>query len=301
MESTNIYNVAIGCFLMGLGTYVRRITPTKDIQKKFFWLCFFLSTWMFFHGFRVLLSEEYRELALNWTLLPILCVPFCLFGIVTSLFTPEINKKNLWNKTINFGILIYLLGSAFFCNAVEIKDPEKFSYNPTTNYHLIIAYCGFFISYSCYIMISSIFKRRGDLRVRAFLLSVGTVFALVFSIVCVYVFPMIGLFYASKSVFGFIPFSLFWAVAILHYDTFEIRERNLEGQITPILTRVSSRLMLTLYNILDPSEYNLKLSESKLSVTAGILFENYYLKESYNMNYKNRKQVITEKFKHRLK
>ncbi|TGK10387.1 LIC10906 family membrane protein [Leptospira stimsonii] len=301
MESTNIYNVAIGCFLMGLGWYVRRITPAKDIQKKFFWLCFFLSTWMFFHGFRVLLSDEYRELALNWTLLPILCVPFCLFGIVTSLFTPEKNIQNLQNKTINYGILIYLLGSAFFCNAVEIKDPEKFSYKPTINYHLIIAYCAFFIAYSCYIMVSSVFRRRGDLRVRAFLLALGTVLALIVSIICVYVLPLLGFFYASKSAFGFVPFSLLWAIAILHYDVFEIRERKLEGDYLPFLSRLSTGFMLSLYHVLDPIGYNLRLEDSKLNVTIGMLFDDYYLRKSKNLNPSIRAKKITERFGHRIK
>ncbi|PJZ51619.1 LIC10906 family membrane protein [Leptospira adleri] len=300
MQVTNIFSVSVGLFIVLLGFYVRNVGSGKIAQKHFFQLSLALSVWMFCHGFRILLPEFLRELALNWTLIPILFVPHSLFQIVRLIFRPELKIGSTISQIHLFGF-IYMIGSVFLCNAVEIKDPERFTYRPTINYHAIILYEFTYISFSCAVLVRSVFRFSGDLRIRAFLLSAGTIMALLFTIFCVWIMPLFGYFWASKSAFGFIPFFLFWAVAVLHYDTFEIRERILEGERTPILSRYSSSIMMTLYNVLDPAGYNLKLAESKIAVTAGILLENNYLSESLNMNVRARSKKLYDKFKHRLK
>ncbi|TGK36204.1 hypothetical protein EHQ12_04095 [Leptospira gomenensis] len=302
MHATNIFNVVIGFFLFFLGLYVRNAGSGRVAQKKFFWLCVALSLWMLCHGLRILLPDSLRELALNWTLIPILFVPHILFQVVQAIFGVG-NHFLFRNISIHLHslILIYMVGSVFLCNAVEIKDPDRFTYQPNANYHLIITYELIYISYSCYLLMRALFRFDGDLRIRAFLLAIGTVSALAFTITCVWALPMLGLFWASKSIFGFIPFSLFWATAVLHYDTFEIREKILEGMPTPLLSRYSSRIMLGLYALLDPSGYSMRIAESKLAVTAGILFEDYYLRESYRLSMQTRAEALSEKFKHRIK
>ncbi|EMN43710.1 LIC10906 family membrane protein [Leptospira weilii] len=304
MQSTNFLNIAIGIFLYLLGRYVNNIIPRKEVQKNFFLLCISLSLWMFCLGLRHFLPLEFRELALNWTLIPIIFTPYLLYKIVQSVFYKNENPSKL-SQGINIGILLYLLSFTVSNNAVKIQNQELFSYIPTIHYHFIIGYITIYIVYSCFLMLIAIFKFQGDLRVRAFLFFTGTLIALVFSILCVYIFPLLGYFYASKSILGFLPFSIIWAIAILHYDAFEIREHIIEEELSlPFLNRISSLPILKLFQILDPEEYCSRIILSKTNVVLKITSINSDLlnrENSKSLNNKDRAEVLARIFFQRIR
>ncbi len=81
-------------------------------------------------------------------------------------------------------------------------------------------------------------RRSGDERIRSFLMLTGLVIALSVSIIFVYILPLMGLFKAYYSALGLLPFAIFGAVAILHYDAFKIRELVMNGSSLPLLNRV---------------------------------------------------------------
>nr|WP_235596870.1 histidine kinase N-terminal 7TM domain-containing protein [Leptospira alstonii] len=290
----------MGFFLLFLGGYVYRIPPHKNVQKYFFWLCVSLAAWRFCFGFRFLIPFEFREIVLNWMLIPILFTPYLFHAVIRSLFGNHFAPSRS-NLIFNSIILCYLIFTAATGLVAEIQDRSTFSYRPTYNYHLIIAYCGIYISFSFIILVKRAFQNRGDLRVRAFLLSVGTFIAFTVSILCVYILPLYGYFYAPKAAFGLLPSSILWAVAILHYDAFEIREKILEGERLPILNRIFSLPVLGLYNLLDSPQYGFKLLNSKSMVTLGILTENYKLRKSTDFDVEDISGIIADRFKKRIR
>ncbi|XDD52049.1 histidine kinase N-terminal 7TM domain-containing protein [Leptospira sp. WS92.C1] len=301
MFSINIYNVSIGFFLLYLGVYVFKMPPGANrAQKYFFWLCFALSLWMFGLGFRSLLPLEIRGIVLNWILIPVLFLPSLLDAVISSIK----GDKLRFTRTrffLNFLFLPYLLFVTSIGSAVKIQDHIQFSYLPTFNYHLIILYCGIYISISCVSIVRIMIRERGDKRVRAFLLLSGTLIALIVSVLCVYVFPLLGFFYASRTAFGLLPFSILWAVAILHYDAFEIRERILDGKELPFLNRISSLLVLGLFRILDPSEYSMRLLISKANVVLGVVSKNHELAMRTDLETLERAEMVAGVYYDRLK
>ncbi|MGQ2871885.1 LIC10906 family membrane protein, partial [Leptospira santarosai] len=76
MNYTIIYNITIGFFLLFLGWYVYRIPCQRTVQKYFFWLCVSIATCRLCFGFRFLVPFEFREIVLNWMLIPILFSPY---------------------------------------------------------------------------------------------------------------------------------------------------------------------------------------------------------------------------------
>ncbi|EQA62784.1 MULTISPECIES: LIC10906 family membrane protein [Leptospira] len=309
MSAANIYNILVAIFLLSIGFYVQRAGNGKGAQKQFFLLCTALAVWMFCHGFRVLLPEELREIALNWTLIPILFVPRILHKIVNLMFDSSKNRKEF--QPFHWVVLVYLLSCAFFCNAISIIDTSKFTYVYNYSYHLINAYALLYISYSCYLMFRSIFRSKGDLRIRAFLFSCGSIIALVFTIACTWILPYYGLYWASKSVFGFLPFALFWSIAILHsdekdphwksYDAFKIREYILDGKKLPFLNRISSFFVLGLFKILDPNEYSMRLLISKANVVLNVASKNHELAMQMDLEKFERAEIVAGIFQNRIK
>ncbi|WP_078124978.1 LIC10906 family membrane protein [Leptospira alexanderi] len=304
MISINIYNIIIGIFLVFLGFYILIIPPGKRVQKYFFCLCVLLTLWVFALGFRYLLSIEMREIVLNWILIPVLFIPTFLDIIVNSIFKSKYSFSKI-RIALNVIFLPYLLYVALTGEAVKILDPLLFSYRPTLNYHLIISYSTFYISLSCISIIRSMIKDKGDERVRAFLLLLGVVIALFTTLLCVYIFPLLGLFYSNKLAFGFLPFSIIWAIAILHYDAFEIREHIIEEELSlPFLNRISSFPILKLFQILDPEEYCSRIILSKTNVVLKITSINSDLlnrENSKSLNNKDRAEVLARIFFQRIR
>ncbi|EQA79703.1 hypothetical protein LEP1GSC193_0316 [Leptospira alstonii serovar Pingchang str. 80-412] len=237
---------------------------------------------------------------MNWTLIPILFTPYLFYALVRSLFEDHFAPSR-WNLFINLIALCYLIFTAATGSVAEIQDRSIFSYRPTYNYHLSIVYCGIYISFSFIILVKKAFQNRGDLRVRAFLISVGTFIAFSVSILCVYILPLCGYFYAPKAAFGLLLAFIFGAVAILHYDAFEIKEKILEGEKLPLINRIFSLPVLGLYNLLDSPQYGFKLLNSKSMVTLGILTENYKLQKSTDFDVEDISGIIADRFKKRIR
>ncbi len=99
--------------------------------------------------------------------------------------------------------------------------------------------------------------------------------------------------------------SLFWAVAILHYDAFEIREHIIEGDShLPLLNRISSIPMLKLFQILDPEEYCNKIVLSKTNVILNVTSVFDELKsreEAKKLNTKERAELLARIFNRRIR
>ncbi|EMJ92767.1 LIC10906 family membrane protein [Leptospira alstonii] len=304
MVSINIYNVSTGIFLLFLGVYILRIPPGKSVQKHFFGLCLLLAFWMFGLGFRGTLPTDLRGIVLNWILIPVLFIPIMLYTIVNSIFGNK-NKLSKLRFILNFIVLPYLLFVTSIGDAVKIQDPFVFSYHPTINYHLIIAYSTFYVSLSCISILQAMIRDKGDERVRAFLLLSGIIIALFATILCVYVFPLLGLFYSSKLAVGLLPFSIIWAVAILHYDAFEIREHILEGeQPLPLLNRIASIPILKLFWFLDREEYYSRIISSKANVIQNVTHIHHELlwrEEASSLNAKERAELLARIFSKRIR
>ncbi|MBM9578885.1 hypothetical protein JWG45_17200 [Leptospira sp. 201903070] len=295
-------STGIGIFAFSLGLYVRIFAPKGLVRNYFFYLTISLSLWMLFLGQRGSFGLEYRNILINWTLLPIIFAPYLLHEVVSSLL--EIRRSSIFRKfeyTSNFILLLYFSIVILSCNVVKIREPEVFSYTPTWNYHLIIGYCCFYILISCFKAFFSIFKSRGDERVKAFLLFSGIIISLTVSLVFVYILPLIGYFLASKSAFGIIIASAFWTIAILHYDAFSIRENILEGNPIPILTRLSSSFFLVLFRILDPNEYYMKLLISKANVVLNVTSKNHELAMRTDLEKFERAEMVAGIYQNRIK
>ncbi|EMO61331.1 hypothetical protein LEP1GSC133_0759 [Leptospira borgpetersenii serovar Pomona str. 200901868] len=125
------------------------------------------------------------------------------------------------------------------------------------------------------------FKKRGDERIRSFLMLSGILIALLFAIIFCYILPLNNIFLGVYSAFGLLIFAILWSVAILHYDAFEIRELVIEGAPTPILSRIFSFCVLGLYRIMDGHGYHLKLIASKALVTMNIADKHFDLAIRY--------------------
>ncbi|ULH29258.1 LIC10906 family membrane protein [Leptospira weilii] len=292
----------LGVFIFSLGLYVRIFAPKEPVRNYFFYLTISLSSWMFFLGQRGSFGPEHRNILINWTLLPIIFAPYLLHEIVSSLL--KINQGSIFKKfeyRINLILLLYFLIVILRCDVVKIREPESFSYSPTWNYHLIIGYCCFYIFISCVKAFISVFKSRGDERVKAFLLFSGIVISLSVSLIFVYILPLLGFFLASKSAFGIIISSTFWAIAILHYDAFEIREYILDGKKLPFLNRISSFLVLGLFRLLDPNEYYMRLLISKANVVLNVASKNHELAMQMDLEKFERAEIVAGIFQNRIK
>ncbi|AXR59364.1 hypothetical protein DQM68_17835 [Leptospira mayottensis] len=99
---------------------------------------------------------------------------------------------------------------------------------------------------------------------------------------------------------GFLPFSIIWAITILHYYVFEIREHIIEEELNlPFLNRIPSFLILKLFKILNPEEYCSRVISSKTNVVLKITSVNSDLLNHENskpLNNKERTEVLARIF-----
>ncbi|EMO67700.1 putative membrane protein [Leptospira kirschneri str. 200803703] len=296
----------IGLFVFSLGCYVWIFASNKPVRNSFFLLTISLAVWLFCLGLRVYAPTEYRSILVNWTLIPVIFTPYFLHSLVSYLFTPHKKLKEMsWKSIVNIVVLVYLMISILNCNVVHLTKPEIFAYTPTWIYHLLIGYCSFYVLISSIQVLILIFQKRGDDRVRSFLFFSGIIIALFISLIFVYILPLHGYFLASNSAFGIMISSLFWAVAILHYDAFEIREYIIEGDShLPLLNRISSIPMLKLFQILDPEEYCNKIVLSKTNVILNVTSVFDELKsreEAKKLNTKERAELLARIFNRRIR
>lgn len=210
-----------------------------------------------------------------------------------------------WKSIGNIIVLVYLMISILNCKVVHLTEPDIFAYTPTWIYHLLIGYCSFYILFSSIQVLILIFQKRGDDRVRSFLFFSGIIISLFVSLIFVYILPLHGYFLASNSAFGIMISSLLWAVAILHYDAFEIREHIIDGDSQlPLLNRIFSVPILKLFQILDPEEYCNRIVLSKTNVILNVTTVFDELKnreEAKKLNTKERAELLARIFNRRIR
>ncbi|WP_426496177.1 LIC10906 family membrane protein (plasmid) [Leptospira interrogans serovar Australis] len=296
----------IGLFVFSLGCYVWIFASNKPVRNSFFLLTISLAAWLLCLGLRVHAPTEFRSFLVNWTLIPVIFTPYFLHSLVSYLFTPHKKPNEMsWKSIVNIALLVYLVISILNCNVVHLTKPETFAYTPTWVYHLLIGYCGFYILFSSIQVLILIFQKRGDDRVRSFLFFSGIIISLFVSLIFVYILPLHGYFLASNSAFGIMISSLLWAIAILHYDAFEIREHIIEGDShLPLLNRISSIPILKLFQILDPEEYYNKIVLSKTNVILNVtsIFDDLKNREeAKKLNTKQRAEILARIFNRRLR
>ncbi|EKR72383.1 putative membrane protein [Leptospira noguchii str. 2006001870] len=296
----------IGLFVFSLGCYVWIFASNKPVRNSFFLLTISLSVWLLCLGLRVYAPNEYRSILVNWTLIPVLFTPYFLHSLISYLFVPHKKSNEMsWKSIGNIIVLVYLMISILNCKVVHLTEPDIFAYTPTWIYHLLIGYCSFYILFSSIQVLIVIFQKRGDDRVRSFLFFSGIIISLFVSLIFVYILPLHGYFLASNSAFGIMISSLLWAVAILHYDAFEIREHIIEGDShLPLLNRISSVPILKLFQILDPEEYCNRIVLSKTNVILNVTTVFDELKnreEAKKLNTKERAELLARIFNRRIR
>ncbi|EMJ92697.1 LIC10906 family membrane protein [Leptospira alstonii] len=263
-----------GFFILYLGIYVFRIPPRARVQKYFLGLCLMLSGWMIGFGMRMQVPIGIREIFANWILLPIPFISLFLDLVVCSIIGKKF-KLNLYRT-----ILIYILLPTFslislFGGYAKINGMSDYSFSPLFNYHLLMMFGFLSVIKSSLELGNAMIKKRGDKRIRSFLMLSGILISLLTILIFNYVLPLRSIFLGSYSAFGLLIFAILWSVAILHYDAFEIRELVMEGSSLPFLSRIFSFGVLGLYRIIDNHGYQLKLIASKANVTLNIVDTHY--------------------------
>ncbi|EMP00610.1 LIC10906 family membrane protein [Leptospira santarosai] len=301
MFAGSLLTITISLFILCFGIYVYRIDPKKRIQTYFLLLCTALALWMGGLGLRIIFPLAYREIFLNWILFPVVYIPFFLDLVVCSLMRKKF-KFNFYRVVAVFVILptfslISLLG-AF----VKLNDPIRYTYSPYINYHLFIFYIIVSVAHSTFSLGRVMVRGSGDERIRSFLMLTGLVIALSVSITFVYILPLRGLFKAYYSALGLLPFAIFGAVSILHYDAFKIRELVMNGSSLPLLNRVFSIVVLSLYRLMDRNGYKIKLILSKANVTSNIVDKHYELAARYPFLEKmERDEIVANIYRKRIR
>lgn len=256
--------------------------------------------WMFGLSIRLYLPIAMREIFINLILFPVVFIPLFLDFVVGLLIKRNI-KFTYYRIALIFICMPTFVCISFFGAFVKLDNPIIYSYTPYLNYHLIIAYCIVSISISAYSLGRVTIRRRGDERIRSFLMLIGLVFALSVSILCVYILPLRGSFLAAYSALGLLPFAVLWAVAILHYDAFKIRELVLEGESLPLLSRLFSFAVLKLYRLMDGDRYEIKLLLSKTHVASNIINKHYDLAVKHpTLEGKERVKIVASIYRRRI-
>ncbi|TGK36254.1 LIC10906 family membrane protein [Leptospira andrefontaineae] len=300
MNSINLTSILVAAFILLLGGYVYSAQPRNRLQTTYFLLSVALFGWLACLGFRIALPFELRELALNWTLIPVVLVPFLLYLVVRQVVGISENLSPFF-RILNSLCIGFFLVVTVSCEAVEIREPAKFSYKATWKYHTLIMYSAVYILWSIGLMGKGITRSRGMNRVRSFLLLLGASIGLVGSILCVYVFPLLGIFVAQYSAIGLGISAVLWAVAILHYDAFEIKDKLLAGESVPFLTRYSNIPVMGLYSFLDPSEYRIKSLKQKAFLVHRVILQNHMLLLGTEWDDTLRAKIIAKRFGNYLK
>ncbi|TGM60295.1 LIC10906 family membrane protein [Leptospira adleri] len=278
------------------GFYVFRLRPRQSTQTIFFILNLLLSLWMMIQVARGFLPLSYRNLALNITFLPISFAPFTLF----VLFKKIENKDQpipTWAKLIHFFGSICIVYTCLSQRMATVKDPENFIFDLNLNYHLLVIYLSFWMLLAIITVTRTMLLKRGDFKVRLFLVLLGAALVLPITTAFVYFLPLIGIYKPHLSSIGLIFASILWAVAILHYDAFKIKAEVLKGGNVPLLNRVASVGFLKLLEKLDPMRFVQKSSHEKEEITKQILIQDYTLAEKTGeLSLEKRARILSKKF-----
>ncbi|RHX85416.1 LIC10906 family membrane protein [Leptospira stimsonii] len=278
------------------GIYVFRLKPRQSAQTIFFVLNLLLSLWMLIQVGRGFLPIPLRNLALNLTFLPISFAPFTLY----LLFKKIENKDKgipVWTLIVNFFGSAFVLYTCLSLKMATLKDPEKFIFDLNLNYHFLVAYLCFWMLLAIGTVTRTMLVKRGDFKVRLFLVLLGAALVLPITTAFVYFLPLFGIYKPYLSSIGLIFASILWAIAILHYDAFEIKAEVLEGREVLLLNRAASFGFLKLLEKLDPMRFVQKSAHEKEEITKQILIQDYNLaSRTGELSVEKRARILSKKF-----
>ncbi|EQA81869.1 putative membrane protein [Leptospira alstonii serovar Pingchang str. 80-412] len=283
------------------GIYVYRLKADQKVQKFFLLLNLQLSTWLLIQGLRIFLPIEYRNLALNLNFIPISFAPFTLYVLCKKLERPEsgIPLGAYFAAFVGIGYFVY---NCLSQKMATLKDPENFIYDINANYHFFVFYLVFWMVLSIFEITPKVLVRRGDFKVRLFLVLAGAIFSLHSTAFFVYILPLFGIFKPSLASIGLLVSCLLWGVAILHFDAFHIKLKIIEGQDVPLINKVASGGFLRLLSKMDPMRFVQKSLKTKSAITERILIQDYELaSNSEELPLEKRVQILSRKFGKYLK
>ncbi|TGK18847.1 LIC10906 family membrane protein [Leptospira stimsonii] len=278
------------------GIYVFRLKPRQSVQTIFFILNLLLSLWMLIQVGRSFLPIPFRNFALNLTFLPISFAPFTLY----VLFKKIENKDKgipVWTSIVNFFGSIFILYTCLSQRMATLKDPVNFIFDLNLNYHFLVAYLSFWMFMAIGTVTRTMLVKRGDFRVRLFIVLLGAALVLPITTAFVYFLPLFGIYKPYLSSAGLIFASILWAVAILHYDAFEIKAQVLNGKDVLFLNRAASFGFLKLLEKLDPMRFIQRSAREKEEITKQILIQDYNLAEKTGeLSVEKRARILSKKF-----
>ncbi|MBM9500565.1 hypothetical protein JWG44_09935 [Leptospira sp. 201903071] len=296
MNPNIFFPILTGLLHFSFGVYVFRLKPKQHIQGSFLILSLLLSMWLMILGFREFLPISYRNIALNITFLPISFAPFVLYYLCSKLENPR-KKIPIWAiVTASFG-QSYIVFTCISQNMATLKDPENFIFDFNANYHILVLYLVFWVVLSIYTVTRKMVIQRGEFKVRLFLVLIGALLALPLTTLFVYFLPLLGFYKPYLSSIGLIISSIFWAVAILHYDAFRIKSGVLKGEKVTFINRLASGGFLKLLQKLDPMRFIQKRSKEKAEITKEILIHDYNLAINRGeLSVEKRAEILSKKF-----
>ncbi|EMI67509.1 hypothetical protein MAL08_19605 (plasmid) [Leptospira noguchii] len=280
-----------------LGIYIYVLPDRKKAQKYFFYLSGCISVWILFFVIRQSVSNEYRHYALDWMLIPTIFFPILLDRIISLISNPE-HKISKWKIGILSLIVIYFLWAALTCSFSILIDHNDFKYISTIHYHILIGYQIIYASLSISKLVKYIPKYSGVQRVRFTLLAAGIFTILTFSIIFIYILPLLGIFYAPMSSIGALISVTLWAIAILQYNAFEIKYAIFARKPIPILNRISLNFFLLLFKILDPIEFRKSNFLYKRFLSIRILYTDIQLREKTDLDFFQRAEAVARRYEH---
>ncbi|XDD49598.1 histidine kinase N-terminal 7TM domain-containing protein [Leptospira sp. WS92.C1] len=296
MNLNMLFTMFAGILHFFFGVYVFRLKPRQKAQKIFFLLSLLLSLWLFIQAFRGLLPPEYRNLALNLNFLPMCFLPVVLYLLFSTI--EDIKKKTpLWISAIGVIGLAYFTYACIFQKMASLEDPVSFGYEFNLNHHLLVLYSLFWLILTVPSLMKKMLIKRGDFKVRLFLILVGAFLAVPGTIVFSYILPFLGIYKAYLSSIGLAIGSILWAVAILHYDAFKIKAGVIEGADMSLINRAASGGFLKLMEKLDPMRFIQKSSKAKAELTKQILIQDYNLASNTGeFSVEKRAKMLSQKF-----
>ncbi|RHX84739.1 LIC10906 family membrane protein [Leptospira stimsonii] len=296
MNLNILFPILAGVLHILFGVYVFKLKPKQKAPTIFLILSLFLSSWMIIQAFRVFLPIEFRNIALNLTFLPISYATFTLYALSSIIENPD-KRLPIWSYFLGFFGLAYVTIVCLTQNMATLKDHNNFIFDLNLNYHLLVIYLVFWMILSICAIIRKMLISRGDFKVRLFLVLLGAILALPLTTIFVYFLPLFGIYKPYLSSIGLIIASLFWAVAILHYDAFQIKSKVIRGEDLPIINKMASSWFLRVLEKLDPIRYVQKSSKQKEEITKEILIQDYNLATGAGeLSVEKRAQILSKKF-----
>lgn len=257
-----LFNIFTSSLIFLLGFYIKKKRdPLISVRITFFYLTLSVGFWTLFSGCRQYIPYSIRLYAPNLILISVIFVPFLLNRIVSKLVDENYNASR-FRKFIETCLIAYLIISGLSFNLIKITNIQTLAHEPLFAYHVLILYSILWILESIFKLAKCLKNSDGMVRVRLSLMLFGIAVALPISITLVWILPFFGLYFGSYISIGTLICILSWAVAILHYDAFQTRNKVLSGDKVPFMDRITLNPILKLYSILDPEEFEMRRLDS---------------------------------------